>query len=156
MRGIVAAAAWAVALGCAEGGPTQPGPGPDASPELDPTVVAFVDAMNEHRVSEGCGALSWDVGVASVAQAHSVDMVARGYFSHTNPEGQSPGDRLREAGLSFTGWAENIAFGYGTGEAVLTAWLNSSGHRANIENCSLTHHGVGLEGTHWTHVFVRR
>jgi uncharacterized protein YkwD len=38
---------------------------------------------------------------------------------------------------------------------VLAAWLNSSGHRANIENCSLTHHGVGLEGTHWTHVFLR-
>lgn len=42
-----------------------------------------------------------------------------------------------------------------TGNAVLAAWLNSSGHRANIENANFTHHGVGKAGTSWTHVFIR-
>lgn len=155
MRRIGAASAIAALLACSEAAPTGPDSSPGTPSQVDPAVAAFVEAMNEHRVSEGCGALAWDAGVAAVAQAHSEDMVARDFFGHTNPDGESPGDRLREAGISFAGWAENIAFGYGTGESVLAAWLNSSGHRANIENCSLTHHGVGLEATRWTHVFLR-
>ena len=50
--------------------------------------------------------------------------------------------------------AENIAYGYADAASVLQAWLDSPGHRANIENCGLLQHGVGLEGSHWTHVFV--
>ncbi|MDH3206288.1 MAG: CAP domain-containing protein [Gemmatimonadota bacterium] len=61
---------------------------------------------------------------------------------------------MRTAGVEFSGAAENIAYGYPTGTAVLTAWLNSPGHRGNIENCALTEHGVGFEGTHWTHLFI--
>jgi uncharacterized protein YkwD len=83
-------------------------------------------------------------------------MVARGFFSHTNPDGLSPFDRLNAAGVDFTAAGENIAYGYPSASAVLSAWLGSSGHRANIENGNYTHHGVGLEGTHWTHVFIRR
>ncbi len=141
-----------LALACGDDDPAGPG-----SPEeqLDPAVAEFVAALNLHREDKGCGRLAWDADVAAVAQAHSEDMEARGYFSHTTPEGDSPGDRLQDAGISFSGWAENIAFGYRTGSAVLEGWLNSPGHRANIENCALTVHGVGLEGTYWTHVFVR-
>jgi uncharacterized protein YkwD len=155
MRRFWTLVAVAVLSGCADDGATGPDPTTDPPPQADPAVVEFADLVNQHRLSEGCGALTWHAGVAAVAQAHSEDMVARGYFSHTNPDGDSPGDRLRDAAISFTGWAENIAAGYPGAESVLAAWLNSSGHRANIENCSLTHHGVGLEGTHWTHVFLR-
>jgi uncharacterized protein YkwD len=124
-------------------------------PELDPEVTAFVDLMNDHRVGLGCSALTWNADVAAVAQAHSQDMVDRDYFSHTNPDGDSPFDRLADAGIGFSGAAENIAWGYPTGSAVLDGWLNSTGHRNNIENCNLTEHGVGLVGSHWTHVFIR-
>jgi uncharacterized protein YkwD len=120
---------------------------------LDPEVEAFVTLMNDHRVSVGCSRLAWHVGVADVAQAHSDDMVERDFFSHTNPDGDTPFDRLSNAGISYTLAAENIAWGYGSAEAVLEGWLGSSGHRANIENCALTEHGVGLSGTHWTHLF---
>ena len=123
--------------------------------ELDAEVVAFIDMMNDHRVGLGCPALTWNAQVAAVAQAHSQDMVDRGFFSHTNPDGASPFDRLGYAGISFSGAAENIAWGYPTGQAVLQGWLNSPGHRNNIENCNLTEHGVGLVGSHWTHVFLR-
>jgi uncharacterized protein YkwD len=81
-------------------------------------------------------------------------MVARDFFSHTNPDGDSPWDRLSAAGISFSRAAENIAWGYTSAEAVLSGWLGSPGHRANIENCALTHHGVGLADWHWTHLFV--
>lgn len=134
--------------GCADDGPIAP-------PVADPEIETFVSAMNQHRAQMGCPELTWHATLAEVAQAHSEDMVARGFFSHTNPDGESPFDRIQEAGVTYSSAAENIAFGYPTGEAVLNGWLGSAGHRANIENCSLTEHGVGLSGTHWTHVFIR-
>ena len=88
-------------------------------------------------------------------QAHSADMIARSFFAHNNPDGDSPFDRLSDAGIDYSMAAENIAYGYGDAASVLQAWLDSPGHKANIENCSLTEHGVGLDGTHWTHVFIR-
>ena len=115
----------------------------------------FISLVNAHRADVGCAALTWHSGVADVAQAHSEDMVTRGFFSHTNPDGASPFDRLAEAGIGYASAAENIAFGYRTPQAVLAGWLGSPGHRSNIENCGLTDHGVGLVGSHWTHLFIR-
>lgn len=123
--------------------------------ELPGEVGNFVTLMNDHRERVGCPPLVWNGQVAAVAQAHSRDMVDRGYFSHTDPDGDSPFDRLRAAGVSYRSAAENIAKGYPSAAAVLGGWLDSSGHRANIENCNLTEHGVGLEANHWTHVFIR-
>jgi uncharacterized protein YkwD len=123
-------------------------------PDFDPEVEAFVDMANAHRRSVGCEDLAWNAEVAAVAQAHSVDMVQRDFFAHDNPDGESPFDRLTNAGISYSRAAENIAWGYGTAAAVLDGWLNSSGHRANLENCSLTQAGLGLLETRWTHLFM--
>lgn len=122
-------------------------------PDFDPEVEAFVDLMNAHRVEVGCAPLTWNSFVAEVAQAHSVDMVERGFFAHENPDGLSPFERMTAAGIDYSRAAENIAWGYPTGAAVLDGWLSSPGHRANLENCSLTEHGVGLYETRWTHLF---
>jgi uncharacterized protein YkwD len=127
------------------------GPGPEVAAEVE----RFVQLMNDHRQSVGCQGLDWNTRVAVVAQAHSEDMVARSFFDHTNPDGDSPFDRLRDASIAFTAAAENIAFGQPTADVVLDSWLTSSGHRANIENCDLTEHGVGLDSRYWTHVFIR-
>ena len=135
---------------CGGNGPLGP-----AGSEGDPEIERFVDLIDAHRQFVGCPPLTWSPALAEVAQAHSNDMVDRSYFSHTNPEGQSPGDRLDASGVSWSAWAENIAAGQPTAEVVLEAWLGSPGHRANIENCSLTRHGVGLHSLHWTHLFVR-
>jgi uncharacterized protein YkwD len=121
----------------------------------DLDVQLFASAVNQHRVSVGCPELDWNGDVGAVAQAHSEDMVARDYFDHVNPDGDSPFDRLRDAGISYSAAAENIAYGYSSADAVLAGWLASPGHRANIENCSLTEHGVGLRDSYWTHVFIR-
>jgi len=135
---------------CGDAHPLEPAPG------LEGEVAVFVNALNDHRASIGCPRLQWSSSVASVARAHSQDMIDRGYFAHTDPDGVTAAQRLRNAGIDYRGMAENIAHGYPTGAAVLNAWRNSTGHRANIENCQLLEHGVGLVGTHWTHVFVRR
>jgi uncharacterized protein YkwD len=123
-------------------------------PELDSEIQAFVGLVNDHREATGCPRLIWNGEVAEVARVHSQDMVDRDFFAHTNPDGASPADRLRNAGIDYRRMAENIAHGYGTGAAVLEGWLGSSGHRAAIENCELLEHGVAVVGSHWTHLFV--
>ncbi len=127
-------------------------PPPAASAE----VVVLVDRVNAHRATQGCGPLTWHEPTAQVAYAHSEDMRDRDFFSHTNPDGESPFDRLRNAGVSWSGAAgENIAWGTSSGETAFDMWINSAGHRANIENCAFTHHGVGLVDSRWTHLFLQ-
>ena len=144
--GLALAVISPVLLAGCDGGPLQP--------ELEGELEVFVSLMNEHRASVGCPALRWNGDVAAVALAHSQDMVDRDFFAHTNPDGDTPADRLRAAGIDYRRMAENIAMGFQSGTSVLEAWLGSQGHRTNIENCQLEEHGVGLVGGHWTHLFA--
>lgn len=130
------------------------GDGVTAPEVLDPQIDSFAQLVNRHRLEQGCGPLLWNADVAEVAQTHSEDMVTRDFFAHTNPDGASPFDRLTDAGIAYSLGAENIAFGYPDAVSVLRGWLDSPGHRANIENCGLEEHGVGLVGTYWTHLFI--
>ncbi|HEX9937940.1 MAG TPA: CAP domain-containing protein [Longimicrobium sp.] len=109
--------------------------------------------VNEHRARRGCPALVWDAAAARAAQAHSDDMARRNFFSHTSPGGGTMVDRLRAQGAGFRMLAENIALGQPTAREVVRSWLESPGHRGNIENCGLTRHGVGVAAGRWTHVF---
>jgi len=79
------------------------------------------------------------------------------HFDHTGPDGSLPPDRLRDGGVSFSMSGENIARGQSSASAVMTAWMNSPGHRANILNSEYTHMGVGLAmpGYWWTQNFIR-
>lgn len=129
--------------------------------EEDTTVPAkaseFANLVNQHRDTKCSNSLTWNTSVFQVAQAHSQDMKDRSFFSHDNPDGKSPFDRLTDAGISYSAAAENIAKGQSTAQEVLNAWLNSSGHKTNIENCTYTEHGVGYvaDGNYWTHVFIK-
>ena len=79
-----------------------------------------------------------------MAQAHSEDMAKRGFFAHNNPDGATPFDRMKRAGITYRAAAENIAAGQRTAEEVVDSWMNSSGHRANILNASYTKMGLGI------------
>jgi uncharacterized protein YkwD len=117
-------------------------------------VVALV---NVERVKVGCGPVHSDARLDAASVAHSQDMILRGYFDHTSPDGVSPWDRARSAGYALpTG--ENIAIGQPDAAAVMAAWMNSVGHRANILNCLSKAIGMGLahdtDGTpYWTQMF---
>lgn len=115
----------------------------------------LVDLVNRYRRSKGLVTLAWSERVARVAQAHSEDMVRRDYFSHKSPDGKTPGARLLAAGIRYEAAAENIAEGQETAEEVFRSWMNSPGHRKNLENPTSTHHGIGLRQRHWTHVLIR-
>ena len=136
--------------------PPAPAPAPAAVPAnlgAEDQVLALV---NVQRAAAGCGALSGDAALASVARAHSADMRDRGFFSHTNPDGLDPFARAAAAGLDAR--AENIAYGQPDPASVMDAWMNSPGHRANILDCSLTRLGVGMAegagGPWWTQLFA--
>jgi len=124
--------------------------GPD-----DAEVIMFVTMLQKTRADAGCRPIAWDARIAAVAGKHSADMAERAYFSHTNPDGRDPFDRLRDAGLPFRAAAENIAKVM-SAPAVHDSWLASPGHRRNMLDCSFTHHGAGRSGAHWTHLFVQR
>jgi uncharacterized protein YkwD len=128
-----------------------------AAPPADPSAEGQVLALvNQERAAAGCAPVVADAPLAAVARAHSADMRDRDFFSHTNPEGLSPFDRAERAGISYSR-AENIAYGQRDAAAVMEAWMNSSGHRANILDCGLTKLGVGVAegagGPWWTQLF---
>jgi uncharacterized protein YkwD len=141
----------------AAGGETEPAPVARAAVPADPSAeTAVLTLVNEARADAGCDPVTADPALAAVARAHSADMRDRDYFSHTSPEGLSPFDRAEQAGVDYSR-AENIAFGQADAAAVMEAWLESPGHRANILDCDLTKLGVGVaEGTGgpwWTQLF---
>jgi uncharacterized protein YkwD len=97
---------------------------------------------NQWRVKLGCGKLRLDANIARAARNHSAFMAKSGTFSHVGT-GQSSFDaRVKAAGYTAP-LSENIAWGYRDGAAVVTAWMNSPGHRANIANCAAKAVGVG-------------
>ncbi|MFQ5678299.1 MAG: CAP domain-containing protein [Gemmatimonadota bacterium] len=138
-------------LACSQG-PTVP---PAASRAGVDPAVELAGLVNRHRTELGCPALVWHAKLAAVARAHSRDMATRRFFAHVNPDGASPFDRMREAGIRWQGGAaENLALGQATARAVIDAWLLSEEHRSVLEDCTYTHHGVGVAEGRWTHLFV--
>lgn len=117
-----------------------------------------VDLVNGERAKAGCGPVSAEPRLASAAQSHSDDMADRNYFDHASPEGYHADHRIEATGYRWSTWGENIARGQKDPAAVMDAWMNSPGHRANILNCSFTQLGVGVRtganGPWWTQVFA--
>ena len=131
-----------------------------AIPQLDSTVSAYerevVRLVNEVRVQNNLKPLEENWELSRVARYKSQDMVDNSYFSHTSPVYGSPFQMIKAFGLSYRTAGENIAYGQKTPQAVVNAWMNSSGHRANILNSSYTQIGVGYvaNGHYWTQMFL--
>jgi len=129
-------------------------------PQEDTAVLDFEDEVirlvNDIRVRNGLKPLTTNWELSRVARYKSQDMVDNRYFSHTSPTYGSPFQMIRAFGLSFRSAGENIAYGQRTPQAVVNAWMNSSGHRANILNSAYTQIGVGYvpEGHYWTQMFI--
>jgi uncharacterized protein YkwD len=128
---------------------------------LEDQVVA---ATNAERVKAKCRELTMDDRLRTAAQVHSADMASYAYLSHTGHDGSDPVSRMKDAGYTITpaiGWAENVARGYPTVDAVMTAFMGSPDHRANILNCSMKVIGVGVARSvagelYWTQDFATK
>lgn len=138
----------------------SPAPAPSKSSAPTSTAAsaqaAILALVNEERGKVGCSPVTASASLTSLAQDFSDDMAARGFFDHTDPDGKSPWDRADAAGVSGLG-GENIARGQADAQAVMDAWMNSDGHRANILNCDYKTLGVGVHygagGPWWTQDF---
>ncbi|KQZ19920.1 sigma-70 family RNA polymerase sigma factor [Streptomyces clavifer] len=137
--------------------PSAAPPPEPAKPTSDSDAEEVMNLVNAERAKEGCGAVSTNDRLATAASRHSADMVERDYFSHTSPDGTDPGARITSAGYRWSTYGENIAKGQPTAAAVMEAWMNSPGHKANILNCAFKEIGVGRQessgGPVWTQNF---
>lgn len=170
------------ALGCGgdddgDGGGDGGGGGGDDVPALaycDParswpaTATALeaeiLSLVNQRRAAGAtCGGqpmppvpeLTADPALRCAARVHTRDMADRGFFDHTNPDGEQPWDRMERAGYLWVQAGENIAAGNSTAAATMNQWMNSSGHCSNIMSADYTELGVGHVESDalWTQVF---
>lgn len=136
---------------------------PENKPENDSTTEhAFlqevVDLVNAERAKEGLAPLSVNTNVQAAAMVRAKE--CEQVFSHTRPDGSSFSTALKEQNVSYKSAGENIAWGQKSPQEVMNAWMNSSGHRANIMNPNFTTIGVGYyenaNGTdYWCQLFTR-
>ncbi|MFI6780767.1 CAP domain-containing protein [Micromonospora sp. NPDC050276] len=128
-----------------------------ASGSVSAQAREVVDLVNAERAKAGCKALTIDDKLMTAAQRHSQDQADHQNMSHTGSDGSNAGVRLDRVGYAWRTYGENVAWNQKTPAAVMDAWMNSSGHRANILNCAFTEIGVGIassNGPYWTQVFA--
>ena len=167
----------AAVAACGDGGNSDPvpgpAPGPAPAPAPAPVPVSACGDMNEllsainavRAVARSCGgaampaaaALSWNVKLASAADAHSSDMATHNFFDHVGSGGSTLAQRVNAAGYSWQAIAENIAAGSSTATATVNQWVNSPGHCQAMMSATYVHVGgacrynAGAQyGYYWT------
>lgn len=125
----------------------------DAVLRYEAEVARLVNAVRE---ANGLPSLRVNWELSRVARYKSEDMAANRYFSHNSPTYGTPFQMMKNFGISYRSAGENIAYGQRTPAAVMDAWMNSSGHRANILSSAYTQIGVGYcaSGSYWTQMFI--
>lgn len=124
---------------------------PDASSSLEQQVFQLV---NQERAKAGLKAFVLDNKLSNAAMVKAKDMYDNNYFDHNSPTYGSPFDMMKKLGITFEYAGENIAKGQTTAQQVMTDWMNSEGHRANIMNGSFTTIGVAQYNGEWVQEFT--
>lgn len=140
--------------------PSEDANTPESKPEADKELTfaeQVVELVNQERTKAGLNAVTLDQNIASAALVRAKEIETS--FSHTRPNGSKFSTALTEQGVTFKGAGENIAWGQKSPEAVIQAWMNSEGHRANILNKNFTKIGVGYYQNaagrnFWTQLFT--
>lgn len=92
----------------------------------------LISLTNNQRVQAGLVPLSYNGSLASSAYAKAQDMLAKGYWAHTSPDGLSPWTFVSSAGYNYVVVGENLAKDFSSDAGVMAAWMASPGHRANV------------------------
>ncbi|MEV0474872.1 CAP domain-containing protein [Streptomyces prunicolor] len=141
--------------------PTTPTPTQSADAPVTVSAEAAAEAavlklVNEQRAIVGCSPVAANSALTELAENFSTQMATENFFDHTDPSGATPWDRAEKLGITNLG-GENIARGQADAAAVMDAWMNSPGHKANILNCDFKTLGVGVhfgtDGPWWTQDF---
>lgn len=133
--------------------PSPPPPVPPPTPKPPSglgTVTQLLDAHNAQRAARGLKPLVLSNTLNAAAALHADDMARHKNMSHTGSDGSDPFQRMARAGYHYSSAGENIAAGQKDVAAVMTSWMNSSGHRANIlGNYTDVGFGVGVGPDGW-------
>ena len=125
-------------------------------------LTELVTLVNNHRISIGVNVVTSNTMLNTAAQRHSCYMAAYSKMSHTGGPQQDDremSDRVHKTGYKYIYLGENVAAAQKTAQNVMAAWLNSNGHRRNIESTNFKEIGVGLRTAedgdrYWTQVFA--
>ena len=112
--------------------------------ELTQDELEVFNLINQKRTANGFAPLKIDDDLQNIARIKAKDMVDNNYFSHTSPTYGSPFEMMNSFRISYKTAGENIAGNSNNSDAV-EAWMNSSGHRANILNNSFNYTGIGIK-----------
>lgn len=115
----------------------------------------MLSLVNQERRSQGLGELRSNEKLRELARAYAKDMFERGYFSHYNPEGQSPFARMEKANITYQAAGENLAYAPNV-DVAHQGLMNSPGHRANILSADFGKAGIGVvDGGIYGKMFVQ-
>lgn len=130
-----------------------PAPVPSTPSGLSAAEQQALTLLNADRAANGLPALKANLKLTGLAESYAQDMINRGFFSHYNPEGQSPFDRMNKAGIKYGYAGENLAINTSVPSAE-QAFMNSPGHRANILNANYAQVGLGVRTSSNGSVYV--
>jgi len=114
---------------------------PEEGTDQSAFAKEILNLVNAERSKAGLSPVTLHNSASKAAQVRAQEIQTS--FSHTRPGGGSAASALNEAGVSYHGFGENIAYGQNSAEEVMREWMNSPGHRANILNGNFTSLGVG-------------
>lgn len=127
----------------------------DSRPSFEQELIGLI---NDHRLEQGLAPLIKEDELSFIALKHSQNMAMnRVPFGHSGFSQRCEESRLVMGGGNWC--AENVAMGYESPKSVFNGWINSTGHRANIENSKTTVTGIAFaisgQGTfYWTQIFL--
>ena len=142
-----------------------------AASDARPISARVLTLVNEARSKpRKCGKASFEAAppltlsttLTRVAAAHAKDMATHDFFEHEGSDGSTPAQRAVRAGYQWRNIAENIAAGATTADAVVSGWLESPGHCANLMGTQFTEMGIAYAtapksraGIYWSQMFGR-
>ena len=112
--------------------------------QRDFSSSSLLQATNQDRQQSQEPVLNLNLQLSTAAQAKANDMVQHNYWSHNSPDGQTPWNFITNAGYNYQLAGENLAYGFTSAQAVITGWMNSSEHRANMLNSAYSDVGFGV------------
>lgn len=116
---------------------------PSNTSTLTADELETFNLINQQRTQNGLPALKVDSELQRVARIKAQDMVDSNYFDHYSPTYGTPFNMMKNFRITYKTAGENIA-GNSSNSAAVTAWMNSSGHRANILNSSYNYTGLAV------------
>lgn len=108
--------------------------------------ISFGSILNDLRITTGAGPVTYNPRLDAAAQAHADDMVARNFFNHINPDGETEYDRIVATGYIPVNWGENLARTQPTEADALVAWINSPEHNRLLRAQTVDEFGLGIAG----------